>query len=54
MNTSTKLLEAMSNNPRDWQIAQLQTVAKQYGINWRHDGSSHCVFVTELGLLTAI
>lgn len=49
MNTTTKLLNAMSNNPRDWQIAQLQTVAKQYGISWRHDGSSHCVFITEDG-----
>lgn len=49
MNTTTKLLNAMSNNPRDWQLAQLQTVAKQYGISWRHDGSSHCVFITEDG-----
>ena len=36
----------MSNNPIDWQIAQLQTVAKEYGISWRHDGGSHCVFIT--------
>ena len=39
----------MSNNPIDWQIAQLQTVAKQYGIRWRHDGGSHCVFITAKG-----
>ena len=37
MNTSVKLLNAMSNNPCDWQISQLQTVAKQHGIDWRHE-----------------
>ena len=45
MNTTIKLLEAMRHNPRDWRIEQLQTVARQHGIDWRHDGSSHCVFV---------
>jgi hypothetical protein len=45
MNTATKLLESMHRNPLDWQIKELQTVARQHGIDWRHDGSSHCVFV---------
>ena len=45
MNTATKLLIAMRRNPLDWQIAQLQTVARQHGVDWRHDKSSHCVFV---------
>ena len=45
MNTATKLLVAMRRNPLDWQIAQLQIVARQKGIEWRHDGTSHCVFV---------
>ena len=45
MNTSVKLLNAMSNNPCDWQISQLQTVAKQHGIDWRHEDGSHCVFI---------
>jgi hypothetical protein len=49
MNTSAKLLTAMRNNPRDWQLAQLQTVAKQHEITWRHFGTSHCVFVREDG-----
>ena len=49
MSTLTKLLNAMSNNPIDWQIAQLQTVAKQYGISWRHNGGSNCVFITAKG-----
>jgi hypothetical protein len=26
-------------------IAQFQTVARQKGIDWRHGGGSHCVFV---------
>ena len=35
----------MNTNPRDWQLAQLQTVARQHGIDWRHEKSSHSVFV---------
>jgi hypothetical protein len=49
MNTATKLLAAMRRNPLDWQITQLQTVARQNGIEWRHDGSSHCFFVRSDG-----
>lgn len=45
MNTAAKLVAAMRRNPRDWQLAQLQSVAKQNGIDWRHDGGSHCVFI---------
>ena len=29
MNTAVKLLQAMRGNQLDWQIAQLQTVARQ-------------------------
>ena len=39
----------MRRNPRDWQLAQLQSVAGQHGIDWRHQGGSHCVFVREDG-----
>jgi predicted RNA binding protein YcfA (HicA-like mRNA interferase family) len=49
MNTATKLLIAMRRNPLDWHIAQLQTVASQLGVDWRHDKSSHCVFVRSDG-----
>ena len=41
MNTVAKLLLAMRGNPLDWQLSQLQTVARQKGIAWRHDGTSH-------------
>ena len=49
MNTATKLLIAMRRNTLDWQLAQLQTVARQHGVDWRHDKSSHCVFVRSDG-----
>jgi hypothetical protein len=45
MNTAAKLLTSMRRNPLDWQMSQLQTVARQSGIDWRHAGTSHCVFV---------
>ena len=45
MNSAAKLLQAMRINPRDWTLEQIQTVARQHGIDWRHEGSSHCVFV---------
>ena len=49
MNTSAKMLAAMRRNPRDWQIAQLQTLARQHGVDWRHDKSSHCIFIRDDG-----
>ena len=49
MNTAAKLLIAMQRYPLDWQTAQLQTVAMQHGVDWRHDKSSHCVFVRSDG-----
>jgi hypothetical protein len=33
MNTAAKLLEAMHHQPLDWRIEQLQTVARQHGID---------------------
>jgi hypothetical protein len=49
MNTAAKLLQAMRTNPRDWTLVQIQTVAHQHSIDWRHEGSSHCVFVRSDG-----
>lgn len=45
MNKVTKLREAMKNHPMGWQIDDLQVVARQQGITWRHEGGSHCVFI---------
>jgi hypothetical protein len=49
MNTATKLLAAMRRAQLDWQINDLQTVARQNSIDWRHQKSSHCVFIREDG-----
>ena len=49
MNTAAKLLASMRRNPRDWSIGELQTIARQNGLEWRHQKSSHCVFVREDG-----
>ena len=45
MSSATKLLAAMRRNPLDWRLEQLQTVARQHAIDWRHAGGSHCVFI---------
>jgi len=49
MNAAAKLLAAMRRSALDWQIADLQAVARQHSIDWRHHKSSHCVFVREDG-----
>ena len=33
----------------DWQIADLQAVARQHGVDWRHQKSSHSIFVRDDG-----
>ena len=47
MTTADKTLERMRNNPRDWRIGDLLTVAKRYGIEVRTSGSSHVHFCHE-------
>ena len=44
MNKAAKLLDAMRNNPRDWRIEQVKTVAQQYGITRRTPRGSHHTF----------
>ena len=44
MNTATKLLNAMRQNPNDWVMAKLLSVAGQYGLEVRSTGGSHHVF----------
>lgn len=44
MNKRTKLLESMRNNPRDWRIDDLLSVAAQFRIECRNHGGSHHVF----------
>ncbi len=49
MNSAAKLLASMRRNPLDWQLGDLQTVTRKHGIDWRHDGGSHCVFIRDDG-----
>ncbi len=49
MSKVDKILEKMQNNPRDWRIESLKTVAKAYDIEWRQRGTSHVVFIRNDG-----
>ena len=44
MSIHEKTLERMRNNPRDWRIDHLKSIANQFGIEWRNEGGSHHVF----------
>lgn len=44
MTTADKTLARMRNNPRDWRIDDLLTLAERYGIEVRNSGGSHHVF----------
>lgn len=49
MGKAEKILGKMRQNPRDWRIENLKTVADLYEISWRQRGTSHCVFVRHDG-----
>ena len=57
MNAAAKRIDAMRANPRaDWQIADLEAVARAVGMTVRKSGGSHVVFahvcrVSEQGAL---
>jgi hypothetical protein len=44
-----KILQQMQNNPLDWRIESLKTVADARNIVWRQSGTSHVVFVRSDG-----
>ena len=44
MGSGDKIVNAMRNNPRDWAMAKLLTVASHYGLEVRSTGGSHHVF----------
>jgi hypothetical protein len=44
MSAHEKILARMRNNPRDWRIGDLKSVANRLGIDWRNEGGSHHVF----------
>ena len=53
MAKAAKLFSRMRNNPRDWRIEDLKTLAGKYSIRHRQQGTSHVVFYHEkAGLLS--
>jgi predicted RNA binding protein YcfA (HicA-like mRNA interferase family) len=44
MTSAEKLLARIRNNPRDWLIGQLETVAQRYGLKVRKPDGSHVIF----------
>ena len=44
MSKLSKILDKMRNNPLDWRIDRLKTVAQAHGIAWRQPGTSHVTF----------
>jgi predicted RNA binding protein YcfA (HicA-like mRNA interferase family) len=49
MTQADKRLKKMRQNPRDWRIEDIQTVADRHGIEWDHDGGSHVIFRSPYG-----
>ncbi|MDP4302639.1 type II toxin-antitoxin system HicA family toxin [Leptothrix discophora] len=49
MSTAQKLLDAMANNPRDWSIEQVLTVARHAGLSVRCPGGSHHILRNPAG-----
>ena len=44
MSKADKILEKMRNNPLDWRIDSVKTVARAHGIEWRQPGTAHITF----------
>ncbi len=44
MTKADKILAKMRNNPRNWTIGDVKTLAKRNGIDWRQPGTSHVTF----------
>ncbi|MFC4486950.1 type II toxin-antitoxin system HicA family toxin [Tepidiphilus baoligensis] len=49
MSTPRKLLESMRQNPRDWRIDQVETVARAFGLTVFHRGGSHYILRNAAG-----
>lgn len=54
MSKAQKLIEAMANNPLDWQIDQVHTVAKASGLTVHCPGGSHHVVRNAAGAKISI
>ena len=49
MTRADKRLQKMRQNPRDWRIGDIQSVADSLNIEWIHDGGSHVIFRSPFG-----
>ena len=45
MSKVDKAIQKMRDNPRDWRIVSLETIAKRLDIQVRKSGGSHVVFM---------
>lgn len=44
MSSVLKTIQKMTNNPLNWRIEDIKTVAKYFGIEHRQPGTSHVMF----------
>lgn len=49
MSKIDKLLAKMRNNPRNWKIEDVKTIADRYGLQYRQPGTSHVTFRAKTG-----
>lgn len=49
MSKAQKLLAAMANNPLDWQMEQVETVANAFGLTIHRPGGSHHILRNAAG-----
>ena len=47
MSKIKKLIQKMHDNPRDWKLDTLESIAIRFGIKVRKSGGSHVVFMHE-------
>jgi predicted RNA binding protein YcfA (HicA-like mRNA interferase family) len=47
MSKNEKIIQKMRDNPRDWRLQSLESIAKRLNIQVRKSGGSHAVFMHE-------
>jgi len=45
MSKFEKMIQKMRNNPKDWKLDTLESLAKRFGVQIRKSGGSHVVFM---------
>lgn len=49
MSKIEKLMAKIRNNPKDWNIEDMKTLADRFGIEYRQPGTSHVTFRSTSG-----